>query len=482
MNVLLLQTRRQSAFGMNGFIATEPLGLEVVAASLQGHRVRILDLFEDCDVAREIHDFKPQAVGIGCSFTTDVPRAVSLARMVKSIAPEAYTFVGGHHPSQVPDDFFHPFVDAVVIGDGEATAPHLIDALDGKRDPVALAGLAINTPEGQVRNPERPLIRDMDRLPIPARNLTRRYRKRYYLGTRHPIVTMETSRGCPYRCHFCSVWKFHRGTVRFMSPERVVEEILTLPRGDVLFTDDNFLADAERAYRIADLIERRGIRRRWIFQARSDSIVRHPEVVSKWASAGLAGVFIGFEKTDQSDLDGVNKHNSPQNNEEALRFLQSQRIDVYASFIVDPTFGRAEFDSLSRYIRKFKIRDPYFSVLTPLPGTELFDKMKQRITTNNHEFYDLLHAVLPTELPLDQFYQQFAGLYRDAYLKGQNKWNLLVLLVSRFFSGHLSISRLTRLNESVRLLMDPQAYLSIMSTAPSKSLDGCSETEGSHVL
>lgn len=125
-------------------------------------------------------------------------------------------------------------------------------------------------------NPERPLVKELDQLPIPARGLTRRYGRRYYLGTRRPTVTMETSCGCPYRCNFCSVWRFHRGTVRFVSPERVVEEIATLPPGDVLFTDDNFLTDASRAACIADLIVRRGIKRRWIFQARRDSIVRHP--------------------------------------------------------------------------------------------------------------------------------------------------------------------------------------------------------------
>lgn len=468
MRLLLVQTRRHTGFGLNGFIALEPLGLEVVAASLKNYEVRILDFFTDRDLEKALRDFRPNAVGIGCAFTTDAPRALSLASLVKSVSPETFTFVGGHHPSRVPGDFDSPAIDAVVIGDGEATTPDLLNAIDEKRDLQGLPGVMYRSPEGQVSNPERPLVMELDDLPIPARDLTRRYRMRYYLGTRRPTVIMETSRGCPYRCTFCSVWKFHRGTVRFMSPERVVEEIATLPPGDVFFTDDNFLTDPSRAARIADLIGRRGIKRQWIFQARSDSIVRHPQLIEQWASCGLSGVFIGFEKVDQDGLNSLDKRNRPENNTRALQILRRWGISVYASFIVDPEFTREDFDKLSQYVGRQKIEDPYFSILTPLPGTTLYDREKDRLTTRAHELFDLLHAVLPTKLPLGEFYRQFAGLYRNAYLGSRGKWNLARFLTRRLLTGKISVLHAMRLRKCARLLTDPEAYLLYhMSTATS---------------
>ncbi|MBO8128636.1 MAG: cobalamin B12-binding domain-containing protein [Peptococcaceae bacterium] len=460
MRILLLQPRPSKGPVFKQLIQTEPLGLEVVAASLSEHEVRILDLFNDRRLTNEITAFKPDVVGISCSFTVDVYKTLAIAQLVKTTKPDVFLFIGGHHASLKPEDFYHPAIDAVVIGDGEAAAPYLVNALERGEDLTKVAGLAVNTPEGQVLTPERPLVVDLDEVPIPNRELTKRYRNKYYLGTRRPFNLMETSRGCPYHCNFCSIWRFHRGKIRFMSPERVVEEVKTLPPGDVLFTDDNFLIDIDRSFKIADLIARSKLpRRRYIFQARSDTIIKHPDVIKKWAEVGLDNVFIGFEKIDQDGLNAINKRNSVQNNEKALKFLQSLNIGVYASFIVDPQFTRQEFRKLIEYVRRLKISQPYFSVLTPLPGTELYQQVKERITTMNYNLYDLLHAVLPTKISVNQFYQEFANLYRKTYLSSRNTAGTLKWFITRLISGKLSLSHLLKLLEGIRLTTDYRAYL-----------------------
>lgn len=99
---------------------------------------------------------------------------------------------------------------------------------------------------------------------------------------------METARGCPHHCNFCSVWRFYKKRFRSQSAERVVEELARLPAGDVLFTDDNFLANVDRAAKIAERIKSLRLPlRRYIFQARSDTIVRHPEVIREWKEVAL---------------------------------------------------------------------------------------------------------------------------------------------------------------------------------------------------
>jgi radical SAM superfamily enzyme YgiQ (UPF0313 family) len=460
MRVLLIQPRPRGGLGYKSLIAVEPLGPEIVGAALKDHSVRLLDMLAGENITAAVQDFRPEAVGINCSFTVDVYQTLRIAGEVKAARKNTFVFVGGHHASLRPEDFDHPAVDAVVVGEGETTAPELIATLEGQGDPTRVAGLVLNTEEGQFFTGERPLLQSLDEVPPADRELTGRYRNQYYLGTRRPFVTLETSRGCPHRCNFCSIWRFYRGRVRSMSPERVVEEIRFLPPGDVLFTDDNFLADVRRAGKIAELLKGRGIpRRRYIIQARSDTVVRHPEIIRQWKDIGLDGVFIGFEKIDEEGMKQVNKQNSVKNNEKALGILDALGINVYASFIVDPDFSPVDFQKLFHYVRKLKIRQPQFTILTPLPGTELFERFKNKLTTTNYEFFDLLHAVVPTRLPLPQFYREFTTLYRRVYLRPGYFFGTLKWLLLKLVTGRLSLEHLQKLVHGAKMMGSCQAYL-----------------------
>lgn len=460
MRVLLVQPRPNTSLGYKSIIAVEPLGLEIVGASLKDHTVFLLDMVSGSSITTTVQEFRPEAAGISCSFTTGVYRTLEIAEEIKAANKDVFVFVGGHHASLSPEDFHHPSVDAVVVGEGEATVPELIAAVEGGCDLKQVAGLVLNTEDGQFFTGERPLLSTLDEVPPANRELTVKYRNRYFLGMRRPIVTLETSRGCPFHCNFCSIWRFYRSKVRSMSPERVVEELELLPAGDVLFTDDNFLADVRRAERIATLLKGRGLpKRKYIIQARSDTIVKHPEVIRQWKDAGLDHIFIGFEKIDQKGMKQVNKQNSVENNERTLDFLQSIGIGVYASFIVDPQFNKMDFKRLLHYIKKFKIAQPQFSILTPLPGTELFQQLKKRLTTTNYELFDLLHAVLPTRIPLADFYKEFAGLYRKAYLRPGHTINTIKWFLGKALSGQLSFEHLRQLASGARITTNYLSYL-----------------------
>ncbi|MGQ9554668.1 MAG: B12-binding domain-containing radical SAM protein, partial [Anaerolineae bacterium] len=395
----------------------EPLGLEMIAGALTDrHEAVLLDLRLGSEaLASTLRDFRPQLVGISSSFTTDIYRTIEVAQVAKQADPGTFVVVGGHHPSLRPQDFWHSAVDAIVVGEGEVTARELIACLESGGDPARVPGLVLNREEGQRFTLPRPFIENLDLLPHPRRSLTRTYRRHYFQVLTRPIALVETARGCPYRCRFCSVWHFYQGKVRFKSPRRVVEELMEVEEPHVLFTDDNFLADTDRAAEIAGLIKERGIRKGYQIQARSDAIVKHPELIAQWQEVGLGGVFIGFEKPDQVRLDAENKHNSVENNEGALEVLRRQGIEPTVSFIVDPEYDRSDFATLRAYVHRLKLRWPTFSVLTPLPGTALFEQTKEQLTTNNYELFDLLHAVLPTRLPLAEFYDELAGLWRTAY-------------------------------------------------------------------
>ncbi len=417
MRVLLVQPDQNRTMGLQQLARVEPLGLEMIAGALWSrHEVALLDLrLEPDGLAGTLAAFQPHLVGISATFTIDVYRALDIASAAKAADPRTFVFVGGHHPSLRPEDFFHPAVDAIVVGEGELTACELVDTAAAEGDLGRVPGLVLNQPQGQQFTAQRPLLNDLDALPLPARVLNPTSRHDYYAIIIRPIALVETTRGCPHRCRFCSVWPFHRGRVRYKSPQRVVREVEAVDQPHVLFTDDNFLTHGERAGEIARLLKERGIEKRYSLEARSDDIVRHPEVIDLWREVGLDHVFIGFERPDQSGLDAVNKQNSIRHNEEALSILRAAGIEPNPSFIADPGDSREDFQALRAYIRRLGLQFPFFSVLTPLPGSDLFAEVEDQLTTSNYEFFDLAHAVLPTRLPPEEFYREFANLWKQAY-------------------------------------------------------------------
>lgn len=467
MKVLLVQPRqvRRAGFraGFRTMAVVEPLGLEMVAGALRGeHQVKLVDMLPGVDLDATVTKFSPDVCGISCSFTVDVPETLRVAHAVKSLKPSCFVFVGGHHASLNPHDFAVSHIDAVAAGEGEAVAPALVRALAAGDDPAGVKGLVINTAQGQSVAAPCGLIERLDDLPMPDRSLVQRWNSLYHLGVRGPLASLETSRGCPYHCTFCSVWRFHQGRVRFKSPERVVDEIEAVPGRNIFVTDDNFLVSIPRAEKIADLILSRRLNKRFIIQARTDSIARHPETVAKLKEAGFATVFLGLEKIDEEGLQSVEKHNTVRSNEEALAILKKTGVNVFGTLIVDPDYDETDFRKLRDYVRRHAIPNAWFTVLTPLPGTALFEQVQEVLTTRDWEMFDLVHAVLPTKLGLERFYREYARLYTSVYSPGAllgRGWNALFNRQGRDIGNLPRPSLIWRSLESLRCMADPQEYL-----------------------
>lgn len=460
MRVLLIQPRQRPGIGFKRLAVTEPLALEIVAACLMPpHEVRILDLFSFEELLPTLSSYQPDACGISCSFTVDESSTLSIARAIKEARPECFVFVGGHHASLSPGNFLRGSIDAVVLGEGELTAPELLDCQQRGGDLMSVKGLALNRGAQECRTAERELVADLESLPFPARQLTRQSRKRYYLGLERPTRVVQSARGCPHRCSFCSVWRFYRKRVRMRRPATVVAEVASIDEGNILFADDNFFLDIKRAMKMAEMIQERGIRKHFYIQARSDTIVEHPELIAQWKRVGLSGVFIGFEKLTEEELRGVNKRNSVKNNDASLGILRAYHIGVMPSFIVDPGYGLEEFARLRDYVRRWRLGTPSFTILTPLPGTEMAHELRNKLISTNCELFDLLHTVLPTRLNLSDFYGEFARLYASAIPYSDIGWRNIIEVLSRMFRGRLSLAHLKTLRDAAMMLGDPASYL-----------------------
>ena len=239
------------------------------------------------------------------------------------------------------------------------------------------------------------------------------------------------------------------------SPEGVLQEIKTIREKYIFLADDNFLLSVPRAKRIAELILENKMKKRFTFQARSDSIVQHPEVIPLLKKAGFWKVFIGFEKIDEEALGQLNKHNSVENNEEALQILRAHGMEVIAAFIIDPSFQKRDFQRLRQYILDRRLYSPSLTILTPLPGTELFTRVKEKLVTTNYELFDYVHAVLPTKLQLADFYMEFTELYKAGYAWSQIGWEGAAAILRNTFS----ISHLVSMKRAAWASVEPLNYL-----------------------
>lgn len=413
MKILLIEPPKPpSTIGGDDVFLFEPLALEYLASGVSHeHEVRILDLRLENDLQRALANFLPDIVGI-TAYTVHVNVVRKLFEQIKTWNPQVLTVVGGHHATVMPEDFLSPCIDLIVAGEGVFAFKEIVMRRTKGETFDGIPGVVFTKEDRAIRTDRQAAI-DLDAFPFPDRALTAKYRKHYYSEWMKPLASIRTSKGCPYRCKFCAQWKVAGGRYYKREPRRVVEELAQIEEEFVFFADDESLLDAARMTMLARLIKEAGIRKRYFLYGRSDTITRNPDLLTVWRDIGLERVFVGLEFFRDEDLNYIRKNSTSKDNENAVRILHNLGIDVYASFIVRPEFTRADFAALRRYCRRLKLNFASFAVLTPLPGTDLYQEVADQLITRNHDYFDFLHTLLPTALPLKEFYAECHRLYKN---------------------------------------------------------------------
>ena len=414
MKVLLIEPPKSSvSIGGEDVFIFEPLALEYLGAGVASdHDVRILDMRLEKDLQSVLEGFQPDVVGI-TSYTVHVNTVHNLCDGIKKWNPEVLTVVGGHHATVMPNDFDSPSVDVVVIGEGVFTFRELVNRFEQRRSFDGIAGVAFRKNDNYVRSDPVP-VADLDVFPFPDRSLTAKYRSQYYSEWMKPLASIRTSKGCPHRCNFCALWKIAGGRYLKREPEKIVEELAGIAEPFVFFADDESLVDVPRMKTLARLIKERGIEKQYFLYGRSDTIAKNPELLELWKDIGLSRVFVGLESFKDEDLEYVKKRSTVSDNDKAVAILHDLGIQLYASFILRPEFRKDDFAALRRYCRKLQLNFASFAVLTPLPGTDLYEDVKDQLLTHDYDFFDFIHTVMPTQLPLKEFYEEYCRLYKKA--------------------------------------------------------------------
>jgi radical SAM superfamily enzyme YgiQ (UPF0313 family) len=188
-------------------------------------------------------------------------------------------------------------------------------------------------------------------------------------------------------------------------------------------------------------------------------VVRYRDLFALWKEVGLKTIFLGIEKVDDTGLDAVRKRTKggAATNLEAIEILRSHGITPMTSLITDPAWGEEDFDRLEEFLQLLDLPCPTFTILTPLPGTELWEQRKDELITNDYSLFDVMHLVLPSKLTPERFYERFAGLYRRVDANARLTWPAVRNLTKLLLRGKSFAVR--RVLTAARELRDPASFL-----------------------
>ena len=396
---------------------TEPLQFEVLASLTDREKfeVELIDLRlerHSTAFANKIKQYQPDIIGFS-AWTMHVSAVKSLAKVAKAFNSNIKIIVGGHHTQIAPSDFALPEIDFVLMSEAYPSYQQLLEGIyAGTSDFSSISGIAFQRHGEFYSNGQGVVTRDydLDSLPIPDRTIIEKYKKQYYHLWWKPIASIRTAMGCPSKCSFCNLWKVNKGKYLQWSSDYVVEYLKSIEQQYVIFVDDHMFGDTDRAYEIGEKILKANLGKQYCIYSRSDAIVKEPELVELWAKAGLKRVRMGLEGFSDSFLADLDKQNSIEKNDSAIKILKKNQVLTEGLFLIGLDFKENEFQQLGDYILSRKIEVPNITVQTPMPGTIDFQRNKDKILYFDSHFYDFQHAVQETALDIKQYCKLYSSL------------------------------------------------------------------------
>ncbi len=420
MRILLVRVASETRYmdAMYKVVRMEPLSLEYLGAAVKGHHdVKVIDMRLEGGwkgLRRTMEAFRPHVVGTGGD-TCEANACKKVLALAKELNPEILTLVGGIHATTIPSDFFLPHIDIVVINEGVFAFREIMEQFEKGGGFRGIHGIAVNEGGEWFTTPERPLA-DLNTLPFPDRSLTADVRGLYgfSLWGKH-LALMRYTQGCVGRCDFCPSWaqtgkRYLRRTV-----ESMLEEMKGIHEPYIYFVCEESLLDTKLSLALAEAIRASGIKKRFGMPLRADTIVKKPEVIEAWVAAGLEDTIVGFEQAEDEHLQDREKTTNVKDNIEAMKILKANGVAATGSMFFRPDFTKEQFDRLVEHTIELQVDCPQYFILTPIPGTKLFDKARDHLVEHNFDLWDFNHAVTPTKMPLVDFYEQYMLAYRTHF-------------------------------------------------------------------
>jgi len=371
---------------------SEPLSLAYMGAMLKrhGHEVKILDCealdYSFNDVENYLNQNEFDAFGIAM-LTIMYSQTIALSNIIKKIYPQARIIVGGPHPSahgnakEILEK--ENVIDYAVMGEAEKTFAELLDVIEEEKETYEelskIEGIAFRNKNNVLITKPRETVKDLDEFPIPDRSLLdmKLYRPSVSYYRKLPAYIILTSRGCGYRCTFCS--KVFDKEFRFHSPDRVIEEMKILIEDygakEIVFRDDTFTMRFDWTKEVCEKIIEEGLNNKikWSCMTRVSLVT--PELLKLMKEAGCWGIHFGVESGSQRLLDMIKKDVTIKQIKNAFKWCREAGIETRAFMMLGlPTETRDESLKTIQFAKELDADWAQFTITTPYPGTELYDQ------------------------------------------------------------------------------------------------------------
>lgn len=445
MRILLVQTPNIIGSFLNLPGKEIPLSLLYLASYLKskGYKdVEVLDIdFLDSiepHLENKLRNFMPDVVGI-TSYTTNIAIAADIAKKVKETLADVITVIGGFHASALPERTLSEFVhfDYLVFGEGEVTLYEFMESLSQNRKPTGVAGVAFRNGERIEKGTFRPYIEDLDSLPFPDRGLVpiRKYVPDPGNYFRLPSSAILFSRGCPFRCTYCSKSVFlHR--LRYRSADNFLDEVEDCAKKfriyDFRLEDEGPTANPKKLRQLCEKILERGLKISWNCFSRVDTV--DGELLTLMKRAGCYHITYGIESADSQTLMRINKGIDLNRAGEIVQQTKKLGIECKVNFIFGfPWETVKDINKTIRYAMRISPDLVSFNIFKPLPGSQLYSEMEKRgeIKHTKWEDYFVTSEALLFDAPFTE--AEIRKLIRRAFFLFYFRPRFIIQRLRRFF-------------------------------------------------
>jgi radical SAM superfamily enzyme YgiQ (UPF0313 family) len=419
-----------------------PLGLASIAAFLEQnyHPVEILDAnalhLSEHEILKKV---KGSDVVCITAMTPTVNSAIKIAKEIKEENPETTMILGGPHATILPEETLNkvPEIDILVRGEGEKTIVEFFNALENNKEIQNIKGITYRN-NGIKSSPAQPPIMDLDRLPFLAYHLLpiNKYKLHPPHGRKQPLMAMMTSRGCPYRCIYCSKPIFG-GRFRAQTPERTVDEVEYLVDKfkitEITFYDDSFTFNKNRILQLCREIKDRNIDIAWSCETRVDLIDK--ELLKAMENAGCYMIAYGIEAGNQMILNNLRKKITTEQIKSAIELTHKAGIQSVGYFMLGSPWETPEtIRETIDFTKDLRLDFAQFSVMIPFPGTDIYELyMKSGYKNSNWDDYiyaNLKSASTPVfetgTLSKEELHAWNAKAYKEFYFRTSYIWRRLI--------------------------------------------------------
>ena len=378
-----------------------PLGILYLAAVLKGYGVEVSVLDQPAkgltveEAGRWAEKEDPGILGFSATGSSG-KTAANICSKVKERNPGIITVFGNHYATLNPDRILAKYssVDVIVRGEGEHTVPELVDCLEKGGSLKDVKGLTYRDQGRIISTSDRPLIEDLDSLPFPDRSsIDSEYHCMIAGANVAPkkFTSIISSRGCVYRCRFCTCAQIACHRWRPRSVKNTLDELLLLTSQgyrQFIFTDDCFTTNNKRVIELCRAMRRERIDMDWICEGRVDTCSY--EMLWEMSKAGCKILLFGIESANQRILDYYRKQTTPGQSERAVKTARRVGIEIIiGSFIVGaPDESRQEISNTIKFAKSIPIDLPQFNILGAYPGMEIWNELVGKGQLNPEEYWE----------------------------------------------------------------------------------------------